>query len=525
MKIIKPTGGWKANAFMIFDYFGPTDFKFGGIDASTNKLVLGHRNAVGWWYDAQSTPKTLKDSVYYNLLIAVNGTAATITIDGTSPMSFTYVPRLIDGVASPLNHGWTGMGSNNSRGAFDNVVVQVTTPVPTYDKTTTLSAGVGPLTLRYAGTWTVGAGGLNATPAASGVALVGADIGASISSTAWVEFTGTVLAPASGWFGLAFDVYTAGDAKFALLDIAGKRAVFAHLDPLRGFAVDAAVAWAGHTPGLSYTLQIVLKGASASLTVNGGFALSFGYNSSTVDGWLGLSTRGVTATFGTIRIRANDPGLAAVAAALTVSAPAPRTAPTITARYAAPSPQALAAALDAARAHWLAAGAQPSALEQVQVHLAELPGLRVARADGRLVTVDPDAAGWGWATGAPSAGSSGLDLVRVLAHEIGHVLGLGHEPDGLMAATVDPTGATVGIARPGADGTDLVLVTVTSATSDSAPQPATAAVPTDLVGMGVSIAWLGDLPSLTGVAGGSAAGQTWMSLLPILAAESVAVLL
>ena len=35
------TAGWNANAYIIFDYFSPTDFKYAGIDISTNKLVMG----------------------------------------------------------------------------------------------------------------------------------------------------------------------------------------------------------------------------------------------------------------------------------------------------------------------------------------------------------------------------------------------------------------------------------------------------------------------------------------------------
>ena len=37
----KPTGGWKANSYIVFDYFAPADFKFAGIDQSTNKMVIG----------------------------------------------------------------------------------------------------------------------------------------------------------------------------------------------------------------------------------------------------------------------------------------------------------------------------------------------------------------------------------------------------------------------------------------------------------------------------------------------------
>ena len=46
ISIKKPTGGWKGNAYAIFDYFGPTDFKFAGLDDASNKLVIGYRDAT-----------------------------------------------------------------------------------------------------------------------------------------------------------------------------------------------------------------------------------------------------------------------------------------------------------------------------------------------------------------------------------------------------------------------------------------------------------------------------------------------
>src|SRR5262249_43829582 len=50
----KPTGGWKANAYVIFDYVSPEDFKFAGLDVSINKVVMGHRTASGWVVDVQA---------------------------------------------------------------------------------------------------------------------------------------------------------------------------------------------------------------------------------------------------------------------------------------------------------------------------------------------------------------------------------------------------------------------------------------------------------------------------------------
>jgi Ca2+-binding RTX toxin-like protein len=59
VKITKPTAGWKANAFVFFDYcHSPTDFKFAGIDQSTNKVVMGHRTSDGWQVDVQAPSAT-----------------------------------------------------------------------------------------------------------------------------------------------------------------------------------------------------------------------------------------------------------------------------------------------------------------------------------------------------------------------------------------------------------------------------------------------------------------------------------
>ena len=102
----KPTGGWKANAYLIFDYFSPTDFKFAGIDISINKLVMGYRDASGWHVVAQ-TPKQMSAATFYNLLLTVNGTTATLLVNGTKAFTHTYATRMVDGVRSGSTRAWS----------------------------------------------------------------------------------------------------------------------------------------------------------------------------------------------------------------------------------------------------------------------------------------------------------------------------------------------------------------------------------------------------------------------------------
>ncbi|MET1003840.1 MAG: hypothetical protein ABWZ15_18650, partial [Acidimicrobiia bacterium] len=70
--------------------------------------------------------------------------------------------------------------------------------------------------------------------------------------------------------------------------------------------------------------------------------------------------------------------------------------------------------------------------------LADLDGVALARTTDATITIDPTAAGWGWHTDAVTPPPAAvMDLLTVLAHELGHVIGHAHaEGDTLMAATL-----------------------------------------------------------------------------------------
>jgi hypothetical protein len=90
----------------------------------------------------------------------------------------------------------------------------------------------------------------------------------------------------------------------------------------------------------------------------------------------------------------------------------------------------LAPVVAQAKASWLAV-APGADFSGVTFEIGDLDGLMLGFTSGRTVTIDATAAGWGW-------GAGGIDLLTVVSHELGHILGLDHEEDGLMADTLAP---------------------------------------------------------------------------------------
>ena len=98
IETIKPTGGWKANSYIIFDYVSERDFKFAGLDLAISKLVMGHRDATGWHVDKQgSVPGGVKSDTWYNMLVAVNGTNVTLVVNNSQVFTHTFQPRMATG--------------------------------------------------------------------------------------------------------------------------------------------------------------------------------------------------------------------------------------------------------------------------------------------------------------------------------------------------------------------------------------------------------------------------------------------
>jgi hypothetical protein len=123
------------------------------------------------------------------------------------------------------------------------------------------------------------------------------------------------------------------------------------------------------------------------------------------------------------------------------------------AALAAPDTQALTLSqvqplVTEAIARWQATGADVSSLANLNVRVADLGSAMLGQAAGNTITLDDNAAGWGWFIDATpkddseftARGDQGelnhMDLLSAVMHELGHILGLEHDDGGVMAETL-----------------------------------------------------------------------------------------
>jgi hypothetical protein len=313
VSVIKPTAGWKANAYLIFDYQGPNDFKFAGIDISINKLVMGHRDSSGWTVDKQS-PFQAKYGTFYNLQLAINGTTASLLVNNATVFSHTYAARVVDGVPLSLNWGFVGVGSDNSRGQYDNLVVQVLPPEVSTDYVEDFSDGVADdFVGLQTGNWSVSSGRYAHTGVSGSTAVSLLDLGQShgLNPSSYLEIQAQLNTTQIG--GIAFDAYGTNDLKFVALDVTTQRVLIGHITPRNQWVIDAAVS-RSLVAGMDYAVKLTLKGTAVSVSINGAFTMSYGFKSPIADGKTGTLARGGTTSFDSFRMLTNDAALAAALA-------------------------------------------------------------------------------------------------------------------------------------------------------------------------------------------------------------------
>ena len=440
----KPIGGAKANAYIIFDYQSDVDFKYAGINISTNKIEMGYRDETGYHQLVQSNkPVKIKPDQFYSILLAVNGNNVTLQIDGVNWFTYDYVPRLDeDGLPIPLNKGFVGFAVDGGVAKLDNFTVQILPPDWTIEVETDFSTPdtadmFGPQT----GVWSVQGGNYTGLLAGAEAAISLADLGQRLNASAILEIETTVAAGKSG--GLVFDYYDDTRYKFVILDAATDQIIIGHRQEI-GLFIDKTFS-KSLLDNMSHDIKLTTSGAALSIVVDGATVGGHTFNSVLVDGGFGVIGFADT-SFDSIVIRTNDPAFqqpdALLASSIgTSDAPILVTSADIAALRDV--------AIDALVREYDLSAAQADWLRGLDISIEDLDGALLGEADRNGITVDLDAAGHGWfvdltplsneeyladSNGVLRALSSDMaagriDLLSVLTHEFNHMLGSVHLPN------------------------------------------------------------------------------------------------
>ncbi len=306
----KATGGAKSNAYLIFDYQSETNFKFAGVNVSTNKLEIGERNASGWHVRTQgSVQGGVKANKDYNVFVSINGTATTLIVDNKETLTYVFAPRVTpDGISHGISEGMVGLGTVNGKAFIDNVSVQRVPPATTFVKTEDFSAAPT-LFDESAAAWVLDGGRFAGTAAGDVAAIELASV--SVGSAYLLDLSGTFNTTGEG--GFVFDLYSPTDYKFVTVS-AGKITLGHRTD--RGFFTDAVYNNAGITGAADETIGLNVKDTTVSVTRKVGTAnsniLSFNYNAVATDGGFGAYSRTGTTSFDSITFKTSDPNVTSV---------------------------------------------------------------------------------------------------------------------------------------------------------------------------------------------------------------------
>ena len=457
--------GGLANGYLIFNYISATNFDYAGVNATTGNIELGTYNGTTWTVEASAAAK-ISAGTTYNLLLAINGNSATLTVSTSktsTSISNTYPWNVVDGTNLGLNYGLVGIGTNNATATFNNIVTQVPIPPTTWTYTTFFGSGPLYFDTPTGGTWTTNGTGLTGVPPTGGFTIKPIDPGLALTpaeapgtfrfqNSSNVDIAATIKF-LGGRAGLVFD-YSPGAFNFAALLGDTNQVVLGHYTTAGGFVIDEA---AKISIGNSPVLEIVANGDSVNVLVNGKQMLSMTYGQVTTDNQFGLLSWTGSNTFNALTVTTNDPGLTGAQNMVAASTP---TGPALgeTSLTMAEVNSELSAAINRLATTLSLDEKAIAELWATPITIADLPPGGLGATTNGAIILSPNAAGWGWfidptpytdssfpnvsadglsaPAGSPASGE--MDLLTVEMHELAHVLGYGDTSSGLMSEYLSP---------------------------------------------------------------------------------------
>ncbi|MBB3329602.1 Ca2+-binding RTX toxin-like protein [Halomonas campaniensis] len=477
----RPKAGVKSNAYILFDYQDSDDFKFAGIDISTNKLVIGQRIGDEWRVLSE-TNLQMRGGQTYDLGLILNGNLATLVVDGRHEIRHAFGADL-------LSDGYLALGSDNAVSHFANYQVQSLPPLTTYEAIWGFEGNAHGLQ-ESVGDWLLQDGVLTGSATGAPAMLFG-DLPLGVAPYADLELEARLMA--EGRSGFVYDYHGVDDYKFALLDVEAGQLLLGYVTAkgtqisttldvtlaegeaydlkltLTGGQVTAALKPASSGEGADAAWQLLghvyysqLNAGDWGLMVESGTSAAWQllghvyYSQLNAGDWGLMVESGTSAAFEHFMARTNDVAYLDADEALTAARPA------LGAVEAGSGPtEAELEAMMAEAWHRLKAvhgDHLPDEMPAIDLEVVDLGGLRLAQVVQGRILIDAQAAGHGWFIDAtPDAdeeftlGSDGslhaaqgsdaqghIDLLTVLMHELGHLAGLTHGDGALMAESLEP---------------------------------------------------------------------------------------
>ena len=288
--------GYLSNALVLFDYQGPTNFKYAGLFIGSSQWRIGYVAGSTWTHEAMIAD-TVSAGTDYDVSVVLIGNKAQLSVDGVVKGSYVYGDSVTDGSA--------GLGTKNAVGRFDDLAVRETGATLPYVED--FEDGNADFLAVAAGTWQINtAGRYKATAAVGNSAILLLQTDAALPSLFDITALITGNTAASGQFTnglIIFDYKGPADFKYAGAFFGNNQWRIGHYD---GSWNTLASAMQSITTGTDYDLKVSVNATAVELLVGGVSKVTHDFAASLSGGQMGVGTNNAVARFDDLSVQAPD---------------------------------------------------------------------------------------------------------------------------------------------------------------------------------------------------------------------------